>query len=169
MFEGNEAAARKECLLCSSSFAPNMMLVILEVTQLLWLQLNWEGRINWWQFLKIFWSIHQLYIFCRLLEAAEQCKNAYETGKMSLPTCSFSCEFLLFPVQSSLFPNLTKTSWICLVRFARWCWFDTLWAKLIRLWPHLMHAMLINDQHAQTSEAFAIMNLQLWFVWYCEL
>jgi hypothetical protein len=44
-----------------------------------------------------------------------------------------------------------------------------LWAKLIRLWPHLMHAMLINDQHAQTSEAFAIMNLQLWFVWYCEL
>jgi hypothetical protein len=40
MFEGNEPAEKKECLLCSSSFVPNMMLVILEVTQLLWLQLN---------------------------------------------------------------------------------------------------------------------------------
>jgi hypothetical protein len=154
MFEGNGPAERKECLLCSSSFAPNMMLAILEVTQLLWLQLNWKGRINWWQFLKSFWSIHQLYICCRLLEAAEQCKNAYmQQAQCHYQPAASLVSFSSFQCNQIYFSTLPKHrwSWICLIRFVRWCWFDTLWAKLIRLWPHLMHAMLINDQHPQTS------------------
>jgi hypothetical protein len=167
MFEGNEPAERKECLLCSSSFAPNMMLVILEVTQLLWLQLNWEGRINWWQFLMSFWSIAN-YTFvagCWRQQSSakmhmQQAQCHYQPAASPVSFSSFQCNqvyFLTLP-KTSMVVNLHNS--VCKVMLVL---HFVSKAHKVMTTPHAWNV----DKWSTSSNiiAFAIMNLHLWFVW----